>query len=418
MTAPPADSEPLVSILIPSFNGAAHIQTAVRSALAQTHRHLEVLVADDGSSDGTPELAEAAGGGDRRLRVIRRSQNLGPFENPIALLRESRGTFVKYLLHDDVLAPTCVRRLLEPMLADPRVMLATSKRSLIDHVGRRLSDQPFNAAVVSEDRCLDGLAFGTALLRAGANAIGELSTVLMRRSDLDPGTLWTFCGRELVANGDFALFLTLIARGRVFVTPEELSSFRIHDAQRSQDEGIDTGGIADWVVLVQGGQALGFLPDDASRRDAWASVLARASAWLVNPLRTQARTTVESTAAKALAALDDIGLDAGPIFDAAVAAPALDGRSAQATADALRAVAPHASRLLVAVDPARVDEAIMLLEPALGAGDAELDVDLVPCDDPRRLLTPGRLAVVAPGCADAHRPWSGAAAAAPLAVAT
>ncbi len=67
---PPLDDGPLVSIVMPARNEATDIADAVRSHLSQTYARLEVIVVDDGSDDGTGDIARSAGGGDTRLRVI------------------------------------------------------------------------------------------------------------------------------------------------------------------------------------------------------------------------------------------------------------------------------------------------------------------------------------------------------------
>jgi len=63
-------SAPFVSVLIPARNESAVIASAVRAFLAQTYTHLELLILDDHSTDGTGELALRAANGDSRLRII------------------------------------------------------------------------------------------------------------------------------------------------------------------------------------------------------------------------------------------------------------------------------------------------------------------------------------------------------------
>ena len=94
-----------LSVIIPCYNVEAHVGTAVRSALAQQGVELEVLVVDDGSTDGTAAVVEAllpeAGG---RMRLLR-----GPHRGASAArnrgLAEARGTYVQFLDADDALLP-------------------------------------------------------------------------------------------------------------------------------------------------------------------------------------------------------------------------------------------------------------------------------------------------------------------------
>src|SRR5215213_6123467 len=66
----PTDA-PLISIILPARNEAAHIERCVRSLLAQSYPQLEVIVVDDGSSDATPAILARLAASDARLRVVR-----------------------------------------------------------------------------------------------------------------------------------------------------------------------------------------------------------------------------------------------------------------------------------------------------------------------------------------------------------
>jgi poly-beta-1,6-N-acetyl-D-glucosamine synthase len=74
--APPGGWPP-VAVLIPAYNEEKVIGTCVRAALAVDYPHVRILVLDDGSSDETAPTANAAGGGDPRLEVVKDSVNLG-----------------------------------------------------------------------------------------------------------------------------------------------------------------------------------------------------------------------------------------------------------------------------------------------------------------------------------------------------
>src|ERR1700674_400681 len=61
----------LVTVVIPAFNAARTIDETLRSVRSQTHRRLEILIVDDGSTDATPQIVERHVAEDRRIRLIR-----------------------------------------------------------------------------------------------------------------------------------------------------------------------------------------------------------------------------------------------------------------------------------------------------------------------------------------------------------
>lgn len=94
---------PLVSVLIPSYRRADTVATAVRSALDQTHRDLEVIVVDDDSRDGTQEAVRAlvAQTGDERVHYVRHDRNRGGNAARRTAVAHSRGTHLAFLDADD-----------------------------------------------------------------------------------------------------------------------------------------------------------------------------------------------------------------------------------------------------------------------------------------------------------------------------
>lgn len=105
-------ADPLVSILIPCYNSEAHLSETLRSALSQTWPHCEVIVVDDGSTDGS--VAAARSFEKEGVRVLEQ-KNAGAGAARNYALRESSGAYIQYLDADDLLAPdkieTQMRRL-------------------------------------------------------------------------------------------------------------------------------------------------------------------------------------------------------------------------------------------------------------------------------------------------------------------
>lgn len=288
----------LISVLVPTYQGEAHVAATLRSVLEQTHEELEVVVGDDGSTDGTLEVVHEVTRGDPRVRIDAH-ENIGIFANPIRLLRQSTGPLVKFLLQDDLLAPDAVERLSAPM-ADPGITLATSRRRRIDGAGAELPEVPATTPVVERAGRLDGRTLGSQLLLTQLNRIGELSTVLYRRTALDPDTLWDFPGWRVRGNGDVVVHLKALAAGDAWYDTEALSSFRTHEGQYGSRPEVAIDCTVDWPNLISGARSLGFLPDDAMEQAALTNWLRYAGVFHASVASTPTATDVLDAMAAAI----------------------------------------------------------------------------------------------------------------------
>jgi glycosyl transferase family 2 len=118
--SPPGDgAAPLVSIGIPTYNRADRLRRAVASALGQTHARLEIVISDNGSTDGTPEVCREIAAADPRVRVLRHPENRGPIANFNAVIDALGGEFAMLLADDDWLDPDYVERCLAELAARP-----------------------------------------------------------------------------------------------------------------------------------------------------------------------------------------------------------------------------------------------------------------------------------------------------------
>jgi glycosyltransferase involved in cell wall biosynthesis len=94
---------PLVSVIIPTHNRAELLGRAIKSVLAQTFEDFELIVVDDASTDGTPEVV--AGFDDPRIRYIRLKKNSGAPTARNTGIKKSRGAFIAFLDDDDEWLP-------------------------------------------------------------------------------------------------------------------------------------------------------------------------------------------------------------------------------------------------------------------------------------------------------------------------
>ena len=226
--------EPSVSIAIPAWS-ARFFPDCLDSALAQTYRNLEVVICDDSAGPEIESIVRERVH-DHPIRYERNATRLGPRGNFTRCLERAQGEFVKLLCDDDLLAPSCVASLVDAFRRAPDVALATSRRRRIDAQGRELADQPATTPILHGDALIVGRTLGNAMIMAGLNIVGEPSTVLFRRADLDDRP--EHFGFDGVAGHgiiDMATWAALLLKGDAVYVREALSSFRIHPAQRQHD---------------------------------------------------------------------------------------------------------------------------------------------------------------------------------------
>lgn len=106
-----------VTVVVPAYNAATTVGRAVTSARSQTHEHVEVLIVDDASTDGTLEVVTDFAASDPRVRVLRRAENSGGVGAPRndGIVGAS-GSYVMFLDADDELPPRAVELLLASAL--------------------------------------------------------------------------------------------------------------------------------------------------------------------------------------------------------------------------------------------------------------------------------------------------------------
>src|SRR5262245_14062805 len=94
-------SQPLVSIGLPTYNRASMLPRAIESVLAQTHANIELVLSDNASTDETETICREAQARDPRINYIRQAVNIGLIANFKFVLREARGAFFMWLSDDD-----------------------------------------------------------------------------------------------------------------------------------------------------------------------------------------------------------------------------------------------------------------------------------------------------------------------------
>lgn len=122
---------PNVSVVIPTYNRSKQIEHAVRSVLAQTHSNLEVIVVDDGSTDGTAQIIKECARKDPRIRLIEHGQRKGAQAARNTGILAARGKWIAFLDSDDQWFPDSLEVRLE-MAARRGVHVVHSECYILD----------------------------------------------------------------------------------------------------------------------------------------------------------------------------------------------------------------------------------------------------------------------------------------------
>lgn len=131
---------PRVSVGLPVRNGERYLAEAVESILDQTFEDLELVICDNGSTDGTEEICRDVARRDPRVRYHRNERDLGASANFNRTFELARGEYFRWHSDDDLLAPTFLERCVEVLDADPGVVLAHTRTVVIDEEGRPVDD--------------------------------------------------------------------------------------------------------------------------------------------------------------------------------------------------------------------------------------------------------------------------------------
>ncbi len=223
--------QPIVSICIPTYNGAKYLRECLDSVLAQTFTDFEILLVDDKSSDKTLEIAQEYADKDTRIRVICNEKNLGLVGNWNRCIELAQGEWIKFVFQDDLIAPECLEKMLTASKPDSSIICC--RRNFILEAGTPEDvRQYFNNIVTLEKLFPDSQEISASdyskavLNKIHYNFVGEPTVLMLRREvfhrfgNFNPHLI-QFCDLE---------FWTRVAvyTGIIYV-PETLATFRVHN---------------------------------------------------------------------------------------------------------------------------------------------------------------------------------------------
>jgi glycosyltransferase involved in cell wall biosynthesis len=212
-------SQPLVSIVTPVYNGAPYLIECIESVLVQTYQNWEYIIVNNCSTDETLEIASRYAGQDSRIRVVNNRKFVGVIENHNIAFRliAEQSKYCKVVSADDYLYPDCIDRMVDVAEHNPRVAIVASY-AINDGGIHWIGLPPSTSLLGGEETCrlyllgaIDPFGAPTGLLYR--------SSVLRSHNPFYPGSL---------PNGDFAACLVCLKDADFAFIHQILSYERIH----------------------------------------------------------------------------------------------------------------------------------------------------------------------------------------------
>jgi glycosyltransferase involved in cell wall biosynthesis len=241
--------QPLVSVIIPTFNRMAYLPTAIESVVDQTYEAWELILVDDGSTDGTREYASRLE--DPRVKTVWLEHTGNPSVVRNIGICQARGKYVAFLDSDDVWHATKLALQVAAMAADPACRWSYTNFATIDAEGREI-DRPAGGPWVPYSGWIleDLLSYRAAVVTPTVIVETALFHAI---GGFDERWLFT---------ADYDLWLRLASRAPIRVVDAVLASARHHGGRRTKGR-ID---VHEWKVAIFG--ALHASTDDRKVRRA------------------------------------------------------------------------------------------------------------------------------------------------------
>ncbi len=237
-------NEPLVSVIIPTYNRPDYLKEAIKSAVNQTYKNIEIIVSDDASPDNPQKLIESFQ--DPRIRFRRNSKNLGISLNVIGAFQEAKGKYVASLNDDDVWNDDFLEKLVPQLDANPNLVVAFSDHYIMDPDGK------INHAATEEntqrwkrDQLKQGIYEPFYEIGLVHQAVPSAVATVIRKDAIE----WNDFPPQMGPFWD--LYLTYLAcrnGGGAYYSPERLARYRVH----SQSESMISGGVSSQANIRAG----------------------------------------------------------------------------------------------------------------------------------------------------------------------
>ncbi|MHC5935301.1 glycosyltransferase family 2 protein [Nostoc sp.] len=217
--------EPLVSVIIPTYNRPEYLKQAIASAIKQTYQNIEIIISDNCSSENPQALV--ASFGDSRIKFWRHQQNVGMLANQQHGFKMAQGKYVASLHDDDIWNEDFLAKLVPLLEANSELIIAFCDQYIIDangiinHVGTEENTRGYK-----RDKLTPGIHQPFYKIGLIDKSIPTAAACVIRNNFVD----WDIIPLEVGGMWDLYLtYLCCISGRGAYYYPERLTRYRAHE---------------------------------------------------------------------------------------------------------------------------------------------------------------------------------------------
>lgn len=212
---------PLVSVIIPVYNGAEFVGETIESVLAQTYSNLEVIVVDDNSKDNSRDIIDEFAQKDSRIKTIYNDKNENVCVSSNKGYAAATGKYIALVGHDDIWVNTKIEEQVKILESHSDISVCFSTCDIIDDMGSVVSDgkgKDYYALFGQRNRSTEDWID---ILYYAGNCLCAPSAVI-RKEHLGDNLYHT----AYIQLQDYALWLDMLKKGRLYILQENLVLYR------------------------------------------------------------------------------------------------------------------------------------------------------------------------------------------------
>jgi len=220
------NKQPLVTVILPVYNGEKTLKETLESLLLQTFANFEVLIGIDGTKDGSKNIAETFN--DARIQIFENDENigLGPNVNKLISLASSSSKYIAMAEQDDIYVPERLQWQVEVMTEHPDVGLVSGIAEFVSDTSKIL----FPGLLVSGKQFSQGEALFKYLY---INQLKVVNTCMMLRKSVHQEHQLTFTDKYPSMNVDWDYVLRFSLVSKVYGIPKKLVSMNRRNSNKS-----------------------------------------------------------------------------------------------------------------------------------------------------------------------------------------